>query len=368
MANVRTFYACQKVMLGHVSGSDAVGTITAASFETINSLQSVGITSNFNLEPVYQIGALEPGDIAEDIPDVEISLTRTLDGSQTIYERTMIKEGEAGAAKDLTECSDNRSAVKLVIYPQTVTKATGTATSSCMIRPAYLSSISYSFPTDGFFQEEATVVGNNKTWSLTDGDSTNDAPSEDSATTGVARRQFLNVDGSAFPIAVGASHGGGDFTKFSGAMPPDARIQNISVSVDLGREEIFELGKRLPFTRYINFPVEVNTEFEVISASGDLVGAEETDEVCKNPKALAFKEIKIATCDGMVLDMGEKNKLQSVSAAGGDAGGDNVTYTYSYVNYSAFKYTRPSAGSYNPSTAGKMEQVDLDNFNMQDYK
>ena len=76
-------------------------------------------------------------------------------------------------------------------------------------------------------------------------------------------------------------------------MPPDARIQNISVSVDLGREEIFELGKRLPFTRYINFPVEVNTEIEVISASGDFVGASETDATCSNPKAIGFKQIKL---------------------------------------------------------------------------
>ena len=365
MANVRTFYACQKVMLGAVSGSDAVG--SDLSFDTINSLQSVGITSNFNLEPVYQIGALEPGDIAEDIPDVEISLTRTLDGSQTIYERTMVPETVDGNANGLSTLSDSRSAVKLVIYPQTVTKATGVPTSTLIVRPAYLSSISYSFPTDGFFQEEATIVGNNKIWSLA-GSADNDSPSEASATTGVARRQFLNVAGSVFPIAVGVAHGDGNHNHFSGAMPPDARIQNISVSVDLGREEIFELGKRLPFTRYINFPVEVNTEFEVISASGDLVGVEETDLPCQNPKALAFKTIQVATCDGMVLNMGAKNKLQSVSAAGGDAGGDNVTYTYSYVNYSSFTYTCPSAGSYNPDAADKMEQVDLDNFNVQDYK
>ncbi len=365
MANVRTFYACQKVMLGHVSGSDAVG--TDLTFETINSLQSVGLTTNFNLEPVYQIGALAPGDIAEDIPDVEVSLTRTLDGSQTIYERTMIKEANDGIANSLASVSDNRNAVKLVIYPQTVTKATGVPTSTCIIRPAYLSSITYTFPTDGFFQEEATIVGNNKSWS-TGGAAENDAPSTSSAITGVARRQFLNSDVSVFPIAVGVAHGEGNIEHFSGAMPPDARIQNISVSVDLGREEIFELGKRLPFTRYINFPVEVTTEFEVISASGDLSGAEETEETCKNPKALAFKQIKIATCDGMVLDMGTSNKLQSVSAAGGDAGGDNVTYTYSYINYSDFTVTPPSAGSHNPAAAGKMEQVDLDNYNVQDYK
>ena len=352
-------------MLGHVSGSDAVG--SDLTFATINSLQSVGLTTNFNLEPVYQIGALAPGDIAEDIPDVEVSLTRTLDGSQTIYERTMILEANDGTANSLASVSDNRSAVKLVIYPQTVTSATGVPTSTCIIRPAYLSSITYTFPTDGFFQEEATIVGNNKSWSL-GGGAENDAPSTQSAITGVARRQFLNTDASVFPIAVGVAHGGGNVANFSGAMPPDARIQNISVSVDLGREEIFELGKRLPFTRYINFPVEVTTEFEVISASGDLAGATETESVCQNPKALAFKQIKIATCDGMVLDMGTGNKLQSVSAAGGDAGGDNVTYTYSYINYSAFTVTPPSAGSHDPAAAGKMEQVDLDNYNMQDYK
>ena len=70
----------------------------------------------------------------------------------------------------------------------------------------------------------------------------------------------------------------------------------------------------------------------------------------------------------MILDLGTKNKLQSVSAAGGDAGGDNVTYTYSYINYSDFKYKPPTGGSYEPTVGADMEQVDLDNYNMQDYK
>lgn len=361
MANVRTFYACQKVQLGAPSGSDAAGT---QDFDTMNSIQSVGITTNYNLEPVYQVGALDPGDIAEDIPDVEISLTKTLDGSQTIFEKMM---GPAAAGTDtLAALSDKRSSVKLWIYPQSYSAATGAAISNLLVEPAYLSSISYSFPTDGFFQEEATIVGNNKIWA--EGGSDSDAVSAEAAKTGVARRQFFNSSASVLPIAVGAAHGAGDDSKFSGAMPPDARVQNISVSVDLGREEIFELGKRLPFTRYINFPVEVNTEIEVISASGDFVGASETDDACSNPKAIGFKQIKIATCDGMVLDLGTKNKLQSVSAAGGDAGGDNVTYTYSYINYSDFKYKPPTGGGYDPSAGADMEQVDLDNYNMQDYK
>ena len=173
MANVRTFYACQKVQLGAPSGSDAAGT---QDFDTMNSIQSVGITTNYNLEPVYQVGALDPGDIAEDIPDVEISLTKTLDGSQTIFEKMM---GPAAAGTDtLSALSDKRSAVKLWIYPQTYSAATGAAISNLVVMPAYLSSISYTFPTDGFFQEEATIVGNNKIWS--EGGTDNLAVSTDS--------------------------------------------------------------------------------------------------------------------------------------------------------------------------------------------
>lgn len=39
--------------------------------------------------------------------------------------------------------------------------------------------------------------------------------------------------------------------------PYSAHIQNIKVSTNLGREEIFELGRKGPYCRLVNFPVKV---------------------------------------------------------------------------------------------------------------
>ena len=338
MANVRTFYACQKVALGAPSGSEGG---VAQAYTVLNGIQSVGVETNFNLDPVYQLGRLAPGDLYEDIPDVTISLTKALEGTTTIYQKMM---GEG----NLTTLSDQRSAVQLSIYPETVLVTTGTPTATCTMIPAYLGSITYNFPSEGNFTEEASIVANSKTWSAS-AISPDDVP--DVSLTGVARRQFLNLSSTVLPTGV------------SGSLPSDYKLQNISVSVDFGREEIYQLGERLPFTRYINFPVEVTSEFEVISAKGDQVGAAETAANCSNPKSLMDQTIKIVLCDGMTLDLKNKNKLSSVSTAGGDAGGDNVTYTYSYVNYNDFEYTGPGGSvTVNPANVGEFEEVDLNNY------
>lgn len=351
MANVRTFYACQKVSFGTASGS-ADNTPTEG-YKTLNGIQSVGITTNFNLDPVYQLGRLAPGDLFEDIPDVEISATKQLDGTTTIYEQMM----GATSVKTLAEVSDKRSAVLLQIYPQTFSSATGTPIAVCKMLPAYLSSVTYNFPADGAFTEEVSIVSNTKQWAAATPVNT-DPP--DASLTGVARRQMFDIANSIFPTGAAGTNGG---AFISGSLPADFKLQSVSVSVDLGREEIFQLGERLPFTRYINFPVEVNTEFEVISAKGDQVGAEESSLACSNPKALADRTIKLKLCDGMILDLGTKNKLNSVSQSGGDAGGDNVTFTFSYVNYSELKYTPPGKEVDVTTTSfDDMEQVDLDNY------
>jgi hypothetical protein len=358
MANVRTFYACQKVSFGTASGSADVS--PTEGYKTLNGIQSVGITTNFNLDPVYQLGRIAPGDLFEDVPDVEISVTKQLDGTLTIYEQMMGATDAAG--KTLAEVSDNRSAVLLQIYPQAFSSATGEAIAVCKMLPAYLSSVTYNFPADGAFTEEVSIVSNSKEWAANSPVNT-DPP--DASLTGIARRQMFDLAGSVFPTgATGAN--GGAFA--SGSLPEDFKLQSVSVSVDLGREEIFQLGERLPFTRYINFPVEVNTEFEFISAKGDQVGATESNASCANPKALADRSIKIKLCDGMTLDLGDKNKLNSVSQSGGDAGGDNVTFTFSYINYSELKYT-PPGGDPEVTTVSvdDMEQVDLDNYGRKSF-
>jgi hypothetical protein len=104
-------------------------------------------------------------------------------------------------------------------------------------------------------------------------------------------------------------------------------VQSITVSTDFGQENIQELGRFGPYTRYATFPIEVTSEFEVIATSGDLIN------VSGNAPNLIDRAITIKDTAGTVLNLGTKNKLTSVSYSGGDTGGGNATITYSYSNY-----------------------------------
>ena len=46
----------------------------------IRGVQSVGITTNFNLEQVFQLGQLAVYEDVEEVPDIEVSVERVLDG------------------------------------------------------------------------------------------------------------------------------------------------------------------------------------------------------------------------------------------------------------------------------------------------
>lgn len=334
MANNRIFYACQAVQLNGPSGSDAPDN---TAYDTIMGLQSVGMNTNFNLEPVYQLGQLELYDNFEEIPEVEVTLNKVLDGSTTIYGMSM-------GTGSLVSLADKRCGVRLLLYPDTVSQATGTPVAQVECMPAYLSSVTYTFPTEGNSTEEVTLVSNDKTWATSLSSLSGSPEHASPGGLGIVRRSLVNISGSTLPTGV------------SGGLPLGSRISNITVSMNLGREEIRELGSRNPYTRYINFPVEVTTEIEVTATTGDMVGVSGSTTSCSNPKALMNKEIKIKLCDGMELDLGKNNKLTSVNYTGGDTGGGNATISYSYQTYNEFSFTAPT-GSAN-DTLTQVEAVD----------
>ena len=124
------------------------------------------------------------------------------------------------------------------------------------------------------------------------------------------------------------------------------------MSVDLGREAINELGRFAPYHRYVTFPVEVTSEFEVLATQGDGINATEDgyyktvdgvsvpattgDTGCVYRYNLRDQKIYLETCEGTKIYLGDKNKLSSVNYAGGDTGGGNVTVTYSYTTFNDF--------------------------------
>jgi len=343
MAN-RIYYACQSVQINGPSG-----TVTGKNpaYDTIQGLQSVGMNTNFNLEPIYQMGQIELYDNYEEIPEVEITLSKVLDGFPTIYAMSM-------GTGSLASLANNRCGVRMQLFSDTQTQATGTPLASVECAPAYLSSVSYKFPTEGNFTEDVTLVSNDKTWatgtlSTTDSVLATGSPSDQF---GILRRGLWSKD-SILPNSGSAAGVGGTVSSSSGGIPSGSKINNVTVSMNLGREQIRELGSRTPFYRYIKFPVEVTTEIEVTANTGDMVGvAGSSNASCSNPKALTNKQIVIKLCDGTTLDLGSKNKLTSVNFTGGDTGGSNASITYSYTTYSEFTYTAPT-GTAGVQAAGK---------------
>ena len=108
-----------------------------------------------------------------------------------------------------------------------------------------------------------------------------------------------------------------------------AHIQTVTISSDLGREELFELGRRGPYHRFVTFPVEVTCAIETTTSEGDLIDAkaEQTN--------LTDQAIDILMIDSTRLNLGSKNKLASITYGGGDAGGGNAAVTYNYSNFNS---------------------------------
>ena len=325
MANNRIFYATQAVMLTPLLQSGDTWTEAAAAL-CPRGLQSVGITTNFTLEQVYQLGQLELYDNIEDVPEVQVTMNKVIDGTLPLYLMCM-GGGAAGSGKELASLVNNRVNFALQIYNDSNSAATGTAVQFVNATGMYLSSVSYTFPVDGNATEDVTLVGNNKAWNT--GTAATAITGLGSATAvSIARR--YKVLPSACTLPTGA-----------GGFPASSHIQSISVSTDMGREAINELGSMAPYFRFATFPIEVTSEFEIIAISGDQMDANDFTAAASctgTYKNLTDKTVKVKVCgtgdnDYLELDLGAKNKLTSVNYTGGDAGGGNATITYSFQTF-----------------------------------
>lgn len=350
MANNRVFYACQGVAIGPTGsnfGNDD-------NVQLVHGVQSIGITTNFNLEQAFELGQIQIYENIEGTPEVEVTLEKVLDGYPLIYHLC----SPSATNKTLVARSKERSCVALGIYPDDKDSISGVATAEVVCSGMYLSSLSYTLAGDGNSTESVTLVGNTKTWSLAPtflsaaqslelpidfgtGAGT-DAPY---AGSGVSRREDVDLANSILPASIYGTVGTGVGNAFaaSDSVNPQVHVQSFSCSTDLSREDIFELGRKTPYFRAPNFPVEVTCEFEVISVSGDFVDANELSD-----SNTSEEFIKMVTKNGVILDLGSKNRLSSVSYGGGDATGGNATQTYSYTNYNDFIVTR-SGGINDPA-------------------
>ena len=362
MANNRVYYAIQQVSFGKNS-SGTGGTKTAA-----HGVQSCGITTTFNLEQVFELGQLAIYENVEGTPDIEVTMSKVLDGYIPLY--CLATSDQTNGPQLAKRCDSNtKTIVQLGIWDEAIESA-GQSSSGAQawveMSGLYISSVAYNFPVDDNFSEDITLVGNTKIWGTGQSSSTlncsasyyptavsgafadnEDAPigsggvnrrqniqfatGADTASAAQLRAEATNSDKTVLPREIqGMSNSGTkDF----------AHIQSITASVDVAREELFELGAKIAYARPVTFPIEVTCDIEVTASSGDLINAIDActgGDFCEEATNLSNNTIRIATCEGTRLWLGNKNKLSSVSYGGGDAGGGNATVTYSYSTFNDF--------------------------------
>ncbi len=352
MANKRVFYAIKQ------AGFAPLGSTTFNAARTIHGLQSIGINTRFNLENISEIGQLALYANLEGTPDVEVTLEKCLDGKTLIFHIA----SENAPTASLNGRSSVRSNFAMSIFSDQQDSASGMPLSQVYCSGMFVSAVSYRFPVEGPSRESVTMVGNNKLWITATGSITYTGQFDNTDTPanyppiGISLRQHLVfgtgaqlggtgqflVNPCILPIDVdGISAGGFNILQSDGSYA--AHIQNITASVNLGRESLFELGHKAAYWRFVNYPVEVRCDIEVLTSRGDMTQGTE-DGILGYGNNLAERTIFISTLEGTKVDLGTKNKLQSATYGGANAGarGGNGTVTYSFITYNDFTITHPA--------------------------
>lgn len=361
----------------------------AGRWEVVRGVQSVGITTNFLTEQAFQLGQVELYQVSERQPEIEATIEKVLDGTKPLF---LMFTDPAYNVGIVSKLASYRSDIAFGIYADTQTRAEGNPRSLLTLSGFYLSSVTYTFPVDGAATEQITAVGNDKLWALLDTTVSGHADAISSASTnagvdaeapegiplgafsglqelaggtatanlttvigsGVQRREEVQIARSVLPRDIpGCSGQATDTIQASGVGGVSGvtitrvwantdriieHIQSITISVDFGREDIFELGSKRPFAKTAQFPLQTSCAIEVISAEGDLIDASAGSD-CGSDNLQQNNTVIIRTCDGLQVDLGDSMFLESVEQAGGGTDGGNLTVTYNYVGYNVFNVT-----------------------------
>ena len=334
--NYRLYYPIEAVFIGAQS---------TASGAAVHGVQSVTLTTNFSLEQVFELGQLNIYENIENVPDIEISIEKVLDGYPLVYH--MSTRGSTSSALSIR--SNQRADVSLSLFSDSQENASGTPLKTAYCSGMYVNSLTYRLPVQGNCTEAVTLIGNDKQWSTGSPFAAyqftgSDAPA---ATDGVQRRQEVvmgsgvGVRGSVWPTIIpGITTGSGSGYNIETAGLFGANIQDVEISTSLGREDLFELGRRKPYYRYANFPTSVTCTINITNAGtnpGDNVDA--LSSVTSN---LTDQAILINLADGTSFNLGTKNKLQSITFTPGPATGGVGTTAYTFENFNILKVVATS--------------------------
>lgn len=332
----RTYFPIQAVGFAQNGASFSA----ASSFRAAKGVQTLGCTTTFNLEQIYELGQISLYENIENLPNIDITLEKVVDGYALLQH---LATPQAVSPTLAGRYNDNRCEVAVALYPLNFDSASGTPLSYMFLSGMYVSSINWSIPIQGNITESVGLTCNDKTWyyaaSGTPWNGTTQFANTDTpvlASGGVNRRENVNMSLSRWPRSIPGISQGGTFA--TGINPTGldgqykAHLQNVSISVSMGRTDLLELGRRAPYFRYLNLPAEVSTTIEVtpIAGSGDQVNAISTQDNTQD------ETIYIVLDAGTRIDLGNKNRLSSITQQGGGTDGSNVSLSYAYVTFNDY--------------------------------
>jgi len=392
-SNNRILYSCQvPSIVAHGAGGSGLGGSTEGNLAPgmVHGVQSIGITTNFNLEQAFELGQIEIYENIEGTPDVEVTMEKFIDGYPLMY--LLASTGVTGTnASGLVARSKERCDVVLGIFGEeynNVAEAAdnnGDAEAEVYMSGMYISSISYNIPVDGTCTESITLVGNSKEWLTGSRTSMSNAAVNSfdgldsplafgvtgAPSGGLQRREDVMLEYSILPEGIQGVNGTGLGNAYRATSPPKTagqdgftasglgvHVQSVSISTDFSREDVFELGRKTPYYRPAAFPIEVSCEIEAITSSGDFITALELGNpalfnTIDSGNNTGEESIFFALRGGVTIDVGAKNRLASVSYGGADATGGNASCTYSYTNFNDLDVKQ--IGHNYPSTMGFLD-------------
>lgn len=352
MPNKRIYFACS------LPGFAQDG---SQSFTAAHGVQSVGVTTSFATEPVFELGQVKIYENIENIPDVEVQMEKVQDGYPMLWH--LATKGASGF--DLAARSNAKCSVAFSLFPDTNNSASGAPTAELYMSGLYASAHSMRIPVEGNVSESITLIGNHKRWRTSavfsgNFDNTDRPMNVTYGSGGIQRRENVVFTPTVGTLDANNQVNASSTNVFT-VLPPDVAgisasgtneitsggeyscsIQNINVSVNLGRDQILELGRKSPYFRYVTFPVEVTSEIEIISKSGDWVSAQEVGAYTDGANTRSAT-IKVGLTDGTFINLGTENRLTNVNMSGGDTGGGNQNITYSFSTYNDYTINHPQA-------------------------
>lgn len=309
---------------------------STTSFTEARGVQNMGVNTNFNLEQIFELGQLAIYDQPEGLAEVEVTAEKVLDGHPPLG----ILSTQGATDPSLVGRSNRICNLAMSLHTDTQSSASGNPVQQLYMSGMFLNQWNFAFQINGPFTESASWVGNNKDWRAS---GYNFTPSHVAtgiplAAEGVNVRQHFDRYSSRFPTDIPGVSSSGTYGTTTGVS--NFVLQRITTGVNLGRGNIFELGRKAPYFRPVEFPVEVSTEF-LILAKGTKADDTECFEDATNQTSNQY--ILLVTQEGTKIDLGVKNRKLSTQQSGAEAGqnSSNMTITYRYRNFSEMQVQHP---------------------------